>query len=113
MADIFLFEFILLWSYFFVVLKKFFTFKSSLIFAIFVSNISLLTFICAIIMGLMNFDFLFVLTSVITVMISINFLFRFIYIQYLKLSKKVSQLEKIKPVIEYGIIIFVIYKIIF
>ena len=113
MVDIFLFEFILLWSYFFIVLKKFFTFKSNLLFTIFVSNISLFTFIFTIIMGLMNFDFLIVLVSVIIVMVSVNFLFRFIYIQYLKLSKKVSELEKIKPVIEYGIIIFVIYKIIF
>ena len=113
MVDIFLFEFILLWSYFFIVLKKFFTFKSNLLFTIFVSNISLFTFIFTIIMGLMNFDFLIVLVSVIIVMLSVNFLFGFIYIQYLKLSKKVSELDKIKPVIEYGIIIFVIYKIIF
>ena len=113
MVDIFLFEFILLWSYFFIVLKKFFTFKSNLLFTIFVSNISLFTFIITIIMGLMNFEFLIVLASMVIVMISVNFLFRFIYIQYLKLSKKVSQLERIKPVIEYGIIIFVIYKIIF
>ena len=113
MIDIILFEVLLIWSYFFVVLKKIFKFKTNLLFTIFIYNISLITFIFTIIMGLKNFDFLFVLSSAIIVMISINFLFRNINILYQKISKKISNIEQIKPVFEYGFIIFLIYKIIF
>ena len=113
MIDIILFEFILLWSYFFVVLKKFFTFKTNLIFSIFVSNISLLTFIFTIVMGLRNFEFIFVLVSVVLVMMTVQLLFSQIYIQYLKLSKKLKQIEMVKPALEYGLIVFIIYKILF
>ena len=67
--DIILFEIILAWSYFFIVVKKFFTFKKNFLFTIFIGNISLLTFIVTIVMGLINFEFLFVLTSVIIVML--------------------------------------------
>ena len=111
--EIILFEFFLIWSYFFVIVKKFFTYKKNILVTIFVSNISLLTFIITIIMGLINFEFLFVLTSVVIVMFLVNFLYSFIYIQYLKLSKKMSQIDKIKPVVEYSFIAFIIYKIIF
>ena len=100
MIDIILFEILLLWSYFFVVLKKFFKFKTNLLFTIFIYNISLITFIFTIIMGLKNFDFLFVLGSAIIAMLSINFLFRNINILYQKISKKISKYEKIKPVYE-------------
>ncbi|MFL2892789.1 MAG: hypothetical protein ACJZ8F_04915 [Candidatus Pelagibacter sp.] len=64
-------------------------------------------------MGLKNFDFLFVLGSAIFAMLSINFLFRNINVLYQKISKKISNIEKIKPVFEYGFIIFLVYKIIF
>tara|TARA_Y200000002_G_scaffold266502_1_gene221503 strand:+ start:1836 stop:2177 length:342 start_codon:yes stop_codon:yes gene_type:complete len=113
MIDIILFEILLLWSYFFVVLKKFFKFKTNILFTIFIYNISLITFIFTIIMGLKNFDFLFVLGSAIFAMLSINFLFRNINVLYQKISKKISNIEKIKPVFEYGFIIFLVYKIIF
>ena len=113
MIDIILFELLLLWSYFFVVLKKFFKFKANLMFTIFIYNISLITFIFTIIMGLKNFDFLFVLGSAIVAMVSINFLFRNINIIYQKISRKISNIEQIKPFFEYGFIIFLIYKIIF
>ncbi len=111
--EIILFEIILAWSYFFILVKKFFTFKKNLLFTIFIGNISLLTFIVTIVMGLINFEFLFVLTSVIIVMLLVNFLYSFIYIQYLRLSKKLLQIEKIKPVVEYSFLAFMIYKIIF
>lgn len=112
MIDIILFEFLLLWSYFFIVSKKFFKFKTNLLFTIFIYNISLVTFIFTIIMGLNNFDFLFVLGSAITAMLSINFLFRNINILYQKISKKISNIEQIKPVFDYGLLIFLVYKII-
>ena len=113
MIDIILFEFLLLWSYFFIVLKKFFRFKTNLFFTIFVYNISLVTFIFTILMGLKNFDFLFVLSSAIFAMLSINFLFRYIYIKYQKISKRITNIDQIKPIFEYGIIFILIYKIIF
>ena len=92
MIDIVLFEVLLIWSYFFVVLKKIFKFKTNLLFTIFIYNISLITFIFTIIMGLKNFDFLFVLGSAIIVMISINFLFRNI-IQQQNINRKLVYLN--------------------
>ena len=64
-------------------------------------------------MGLRNFEFIFVLVSVVLVMMTVQLLFSQIYIQYLKLSKKLKQIEMVKPALEYGLIVFIIYKILF
>ena len=59
MLEIIIFEFVLIWSYFFVVIQKIFSFSKNILFSIFVSNISLLTFIGTIILGLFKFDIIF------------------------------------------------------
>ena len=59
MIEILIFELVLIWSYFFVVIKKIFSFSKNILFSIFVSNISLITFIGTIIMGLFKFDIIF------------------------------------------------------
>ena len=75
MIEILIFELVLIWSYFFVVIKKIFSFSKNILFSIFVSNISLITFIGTIIMGLFKFDIIFVVFSVSIVMIGMHLLY--------------------------------------
>ncbi len=93
-TEIIFFEFLLIWSYFFVVIKKIFSFNKNLLFSIFVSNISLLTFIGTIIMGLFKFDIIFVILSVSFVMIGIHYL-------YDTIRRRYDILSNIKLLIKY------------
>jgi len=112
MIEIFIFEFVLIWSYFFVVIKKIFSFSKNILFSIFVSNISLLTFIGTIILGLFKFDIIFVVFSVSLVMIGMHLLYDSIKRRYDILSKKNHHLSKIKPVLDYSVMALILYKII-
>jgi len=112
MLEIIIFEFILIWSYFFVVIQKIFSFSKNILFSIFVSNISLLTFIGTIILGLFKFDIIFVVFSVSLVMIGMHLLYDSIKRRYDILSKKNHHLSKIKPVLDYSVMALILYKII-
>jgi len=112
MSEIIIFELLLIWSYFFVVIKKIFSFSKNLLFSIFVSNISLLTFIGTIVMGLFKFDIIFVVFSVSLVMIGMHLLYDTIRRRYDILSKKNQNFDKIKPVLDYSVMAFILFKII-
>ena len=112
MLEIIIFEFLLIWSYFFVVIQKIFSFSKNILFSIFVSNISLLTFIGTIILGLFKFDIIFVVFSVSLVMIGLHLLYDSIKRRYDILSKKNHHLSKIKPVLDYSVMALILYKII-
>ena len=112
MLEIIIFEFILIWSYFFVVIQKIFSFSKNILFSIFVSNISLLTFIGIIILGLFKFDIIFVVFSVSLVMIGMHLLYDSIKRRYDILSKKNHHVSKIKPVLDYSVMALILYKII-
>ena len=112
MLEIIIFEFILIWSYFFVVIQKIFSFSKNILFSIFVSNISLLTFIGTIILGLFKFDIIFLVFSVSLVMIGMHLLYDSIKRRYDILSKKNHHLSKIKPVLDYSVMALILYKII-
>ena len=112
MSEIIIFELLLIWSYFFVVIKKIFSFSKNLLFSIFVSNISLLTFIVTIVMGLFKFDIIFVVFSVSLVMIGMHLLYDTIRRRYDILSKKNQNFDKIKPVLDYSVMAFILFKII-
>ena len=112
MLEVIIFEFVLIWSYFFVVIQKIFSFSKNILFSIFVSNISLLTFIGTIILGLFKFDIIFVVFSVSLVMIGMHLLYDSIKRRYDILSKKNHHLSKIKPVLDYSVMAFILYKII-
>ena len=112
MFEFIIFELVLIWSYFFVVIQKIFSFSKNILFSIFVSNISLLTFIGIIIMGLFKFDIIFVLFSVSLVMIGMHLLYDSIKRRYDILSKKNHHLSKIKPVLDYSVMALILYKII-
>ena len=112
MSEIIIFELVLIWSYFFVVIKKIFSFSKNILFSIFVSNISLLTFIGTIVMGLFKFDVIFVLFSVSFVMIGMHLLYDTIRRRYDILSKKNQNFDKIKPVLDYSVMALILFKII-
>ena len=112
MLEIIIFEFVLIWSYFFVVIQKIFSFSKNILFSIFVSNVSLLTFIGTIILGLFKFDIIFVVFSVSLVMIGMHLLYDSIKRRYDILSKKNHHLSKIKPVLDYSVMALILYKII-
>jgi len=112
MSEIIIFELILVWSYFFVVIKKIFSFSKNILFSIFVSNISLFTFIGTIIMGLFKFDIIFVVMSVSIVMITMHLLYDSVRRRYDILSKKNQNFNKIKPVLDYSVMALILFKII-
>tara|TARA_B100001287_G_scaffold137990_1_gene116199 strand:- start:170 stop:511 length:342 start_codon:yes stop_codon:yes gene_type:complete len=112
MFEFIIFELVLIWSYFFVVIQKIFSFSKNILFSIFVSNISLLTFIGIIILGLFKFDIIFVVFSVSLVMIGMHLLYDSIKRRYDILSKKNHHLSKIKPVLDYSVMALILYKII-
>ena len=112
MSEIIIFELVLIWSYFFVVIKKFFSFSKNILFSIFVSNISLLTFIGTIVMGLFKFDIIFVVFSVSLVMLGMHLLYDTIRRRYDILSKKNQNFDKIKPVLDYSVMALILFKII-
>ena len=112
MSEIIIFELILVWSYFFVVIKKIFSFSKNILFSIFVSNISLFTFIGTIIMGLFKFDIIFVLMSVSIVMIVTHLLYDSVRRRYDILRKKNQNFNKIKPVLDYSVMAIILFKII-
>ena len=112
MSEIIIFELVLIWSYFFVVIKKFFSFSKNILFSIFVSNISLLTFIGTIVMGLFKFDIIFVVFSVSLVMVGMHLLYDTVRRRYDILSKKNHNFNKIKPVLDYSVMALILFKII-
>ena len=112
MSEIIIFELILVWSYFFVVIKKIFSFSKNILFSIFVSNISLFTFIGTIIMGLFKFDIIFVVMSVSVVMILTHLLYDSVRRRYDILRKKNQNFNKIKPVLDYSVMAIILFKII-
>lgn len=112
MTEIIIFELILVWSYFFVVIKKIFSFSKNILFSIFVSNVSLFTFIGTIIMGLFKFDIIFVVMSVSIVMITMHLLYDSVRRRYDILSKKNQNFNKIKPVLDYSVMALILFKII-
>ena len=112
MSEILIVELILVWSYFFVVIKKIFSFSKNILFSIFVSNISLFTFIGTIIMGLFKFDIIFVVMSVSVVMILTHLLYDSVRRRYDILRKKNQNFNKIKPVLDYSVMAIILFKII-
>ena len=98
--DIFIFESLLFWSYFFISIKETFSPKLNKFYIVFISNISVFTFISSIIMGLIKFDLFFVLVSILIIMVSINFTYDFFKSKYDLYSKKFYLINKIKPMLD-------------
>ena len=99
----------LLWSYSFIKTQSLFKKGSGILITLFVSNISWLTFIAACFYGFKNFEFYYVL-------IGIGFIITLIHLSFARISLFINSkfenkenLIRIKTVIEYFIIIAIIY----
>ena len=105
------FLFTILWSYSFIRTQRLFKKGSGILITLFVSNISWLTFIAACYYGLKNFEFYYVL-------IGVGFIITLVHLTFGRISLFINSkienkqhLIRIKTVIEYFIIIAIIYYI--
>ena len=105
------FLFTLLWSYSFIRTQSIFKKGSGILITLFVSNISWFTFIAACFYGFKNFEFYDVLIGIgfITVLVHLGFSRISLFINSKFENKK--NLIRIKTVIEYLIIIAIVYYI--
>tara|TARA_B110000438_G_C15575524_1_gene547282 strand:+ start:333 stop:677 length:345 start_codon:yes stop_codon:yes gene_type:complete len=105
------FIFTLLWSYTFIKSQGVFKKGSGILITLFVSNVSWITFIAACYYGLKNFSFYYVLCGIFLsiVIVQLGFSKLSFYINS-KFSDK-NKLLKTKMMIEYLIIILIIYYI--
>ena len=99
----------LLWSYSFIKTQSLFKKGSGILITLFVSNISWLTFIAACFYGFKNFEFYYVL-------IGVGFIITLVHLSFARISlfmnskfENKENLIRIKTVIEYFIIIAIIY----
>ena len=101
----------LLWSYSFIKTQNLFKKGSGILITLFVSNISWLTFIAACFYGFKNFEFYYVL-------IGLGFIITLVHLSFARISLFINSkfenkenLIRIKTVIEYFIIIAIVYYI--
>ena len=105
------FLFTLLWSYSFIRTQSLFKKGSGILITLFVSNISWLTFIAACFYGFKNFEFY-------NVLIGMGFIIVLVHLGFSRMSLYVNSkfenkenLIRIKTIIEYFIIIAIVYYI--
>ena len=101
----------LFWSYSFIKTQNLFKKGSGILITLFVSNISWFTFIAACFYGFKNFEFYYVL-------IGVGFIITLVHLSFARISLFINSkfenkenLIRIKTVIEYFIIIAIIYYI--
>ena len=101
----------LLWSYSFIKTQNLFKKGSGILITLFVSNISWLTFKAACFYGFKNFEFYYVLIAIgfIIILVHLSFARMSLFINSKFENKK--NLIRIKTVIEYFIIIAILYYI--
>ena len=101
----------LLWSYSFIKTQNLFKKGSGILITLFVSNISWLTFIVACFYSFKNFEFYYVLIAIgfIIILVHLSFARMSLFINSKFENKK--NLIRIKTVIEYFIIIAILYYI--
>ena len=105
------FLFTLLWSYTFIKTQSLFKKGSGFLITLFVSNISWLTFIAACLYGFKNFKFYYVVIGIVFVIALIQLTFGRISLFINSKFENKDNLIRIKTVIEYFIIIAILYYI--
>ena len=103
------FLFTLLWSYTFIKSQSIFKKGSGILITIFVSNISWLTFLAACFYGLRNFSIYYVAIGIILSVTLINLAFARISLVINTKFQDKKMLIRIKTLVEYLIIITIIY----
>ena len=105
------FLFTLLWSFTFIKTQSLFKKGSGILITLFVSNISWLTFIAACFYGFKNFKFYYVLIGIVFIIALVQLTFGRISIFINSKFENKENLIRIKTVIEYLIIIAILYYI--
>ena len=105
------FLFTLLWSFTFIKTQSLFKKGSGFLITLFVSNISWLTFIAACFYGFKNFEFYYVVMGIIFIIALIQLTFGRISLFINSRFENKDNLIRIKKVIEYFIIISILYYI--
>ena len=105
------FLFTLLWSYTFIKTQSLFKKGSGFLMTLFVSNISLLTFIAACFYGFKNFEFYYVLIGIGFIVVVVQLTFGRISLFINSKFENKQNLIRIKTGIEYCIIVAILYYI--
>ena len=102
----------LIWSYSFIRTQSIFSNKTALLFKVFISKVSWFTFIAACYFGYKNFSLKATLIGIAAAVVMVHLGFSFLS-NYL--NEKVGQenLLKIKTVLEYALIVFIVYFVFF
>ena len=105
------FLFTLFWSYIFIKTQNLFKKGSGLLIKLFVSNISWLTFIAACFYGFKNFEFYYVIIGIVFAIVIVQLTFGRLSLFINSKFENKQNLIRIKTVIEYFIIIAIVYYI--
>mgnify|MGYP001157317626 FL=1 len=102
----------LIWSYSFIRTQSIFSKKTAILFKVFISKVSWITFILACYFGYKNFSVKATLIGIGISIITVHLMFYFSK-KYLENKFGADKLEKSKTVLEYSLIFFIVYFIIF
>ena len=105
------FIFTLLWAYTFIRAQGIFGKKSGILFTIFISKISWITFIIACYYGIKNFSFYYAVIGIIFSVIMVHLAFSRFAVYIKNKINDDKKLLKIKTVAEYLIIALIVYYI--
>ena len=97
-----------IWSYSIIKTQSIFSKKAGLIFKVFISKVSWLTFLAAIYFGYKNFTIEYILIGIVISIASVHVGFIFLA-KFLKTKFKEKQLILAKNFFEYSLIVWVIY----
>ena len=98
----------IVWAYSIIRTQSIFSKKTGLIFKIFISNISWLTFLAAVYFGYKNFSIQLTLIGIIFSILIVHLGFKFLG-KFLKSKYTVRQLSISKSIFEYSLIVWVLY----
>ena len=102
----------LIWSYSFIKTQSIFSNKTALLFKIFISKVSWITFALACYFGYKNFSIKAVLIGILIAVGIVHLMFFFAG-SYLKNRFGEDRVKKIKTYFEYALLVFIIYYVIF
>ncbi len=102
----------LIWSYSFIKTQSIFTNKTALLFKLFISKVSWITFVIACYYGYKNFSFQATLIGIITSVIIVHLGF-FLISNFIKSKISEEKLQQTKVWLEYALIIFIVYFVFF
>ena len=102
----------LIWSYSFIRTQSIFSNKTALLFKLFISKVSWITFILACYFGYKNFTIKSTLIGIVIAIAIVHSMFYFSG-KYLESKFGENKLKKMKIFLEYALVLFIIYYVIF